>query len=245
MDDFPFFGEMILIKSWNDMQEIMTRLREKAHASLQAFKDGRGSPLVRTVALSDDDRSMQDDELAMLGGRTRLVGKGSAPTRPPSPIVVQQSMTSNHLHIPFSLEQGLGEHMHPTIMNYPNAFVPPLPPSHPSASANNMQHLFSPLPDAAAFSASYPSPPVSAESSVHQTPRSLGPSDDTLDTSVFLTYFPGLEYGGSADVRAMLSPIHPDSQIPKEQSAQQNASTRPEVTMESSWQDLIAQFGLY
>ena len=223
----------------------MTRLRDKAHASLQAFKDGRGSPLVRTVALSDNDRSMQDDELAMLGGRTRLVSKGSAPTRPPSPIVVQQSMASNHLHIPFSLEQGLGEHVHPTIMNYQNAFVPPLPPSHPCAAANNMQHLFSPLPDAAAFSASYPSPPVSAESSVHQTPRSLGPSDDTLDTSVFLTYFPGLEYGGSADVRAMLSPIHLDSQIPKEQSAQQNASTRPEVTMKSSWQDLIAQFGLY
>jgi hypothetical protein len=56
---------------------------------------------------------------------------------------------------------------------------------------------------------------------------------------MFLTYFPGLEYGGSTGVGPLHSPMHLDSQIPEEHGAQNT------VTMQNSWQDLIAQFGLY
>ncbi|KAI9511531.1 hypothetical protein F5148DRAFT_1274173 [Russula earlei] len=233
--------------------EIMIKLREKAHASLQAFKDGRASPLVRTVALSDGDLSMEDDELALLGGRTRLVGRGSAPTRPPSPMIIQQSPTSHHPVIPFPFKHGIEENVHPTVLDYLRTFGPnrtPQPPPHiPAAVARANNSLFTspPLPDAAALfdlTASYPSPPVSsAQSSAPQTPRTLGvPNDSTLDMSMFPTYFPVFDYGGSPGAGMLCSPIHLDAQMPEEQFVR---NSTPDSTMQNSWQDFIAQFGLY
>src|SRR6266566_1307302 len=166
----------------------MIKLREKAHASLQAFKDGRVSPLIRTVALSEGDISMEDDELAMLGGRTRLVGKGSTPTRPPSPVILQESPTSHHPVIPFPMKQGIDAHVHPTVLDYLRTFGPnrgashppqPLPPipAPPPSRANSVLFTSPPLPDAATFfdfAASYPSPPVSSShSSTPHTPRNV------------------------------------------------------------------------
>ncbi|KAH9993678.1 hypothetical protein BJV74DRAFT_770718 [Russula compacta] len=233
---------------------IMIKLREKAHASLQAFKDGRDSPLVRSLALSDSDGPQEDDELALLGGKTRLVGKGSM-TRPPSPVVIHQSPTSHHPVVPFPLKQGIEEHVHPSVLEYLRTFGPSQSPQTPSrvpaaADSNNSSMLFtSPsLSDATFFdiATSYPSPPVSAvssaQSSAPHTPRSLGLVDNALDMSVFPTYFPVFDYGGSPGIGALCSPIHLDSQMPEEQCVR---NTTPEASMHNSWQDLIAQFGLY
>jgi hypothetical protein len=252
-----FFSRETILMRVTVLQEIMIKLREKAHASLQAFKDGRGSPLIRTVTLSDGDISMEDDELATLGGRTRLVGKGSAPTRPPSPVMLQQSPTSHHPVIPFPLKQGIDEHVHPTVLDYLRTFgpsrasqppQPPQPPPVPAPPTRVNSVLFTPpsIPDATTFfdfAASYPSPPVSStHSSAPQTPRNVGLTDN-LDMSVFPTYFPVFDYGGSASVGALCSPIQLDSQMPEEQAVR---NTTPEAsTMQNSWQDFIAQFGLY
>jgi len=243
--------------------EIMIKLREKAHASLQAFKDGRGSPLIRTVALADSDLSMEDDELAILGGRTRLVGKGSTPTRPPSPVILQESPTSHHPVVPFPMKQGIDEHVHPTVLDYLRTFGPsrgasqppqPLPPvpAPPPSRANGVLFASPPLPDAATFfdfAASYPSPPVSSShSSAPHTPRNVIPPDNPLDMSVFPAYFPVFDYGGSsAGIGALCSPIQLDSQMSEEQYVRNTTpETLPEATtMQNSWQDFIAQFGLY
>src|SRR5258708_38923776 len=214
----------------------MIKLREKAHASLQSFKDGRGSPLIRTVALSDGDVSMEDDELATLGGRTRLVGKGSAPTRPPSPVVLQESPTSHHPVIPFPLKGGIDEHVHPTVLDYLRTFGPrrgasqppqlqPPPPvsAPPLRGANSVPFTPPQLPDAATFfefAASYarppvPSPPVSSShSSAPQTPRNVIPPDSSLDMSVFPAYFPVFDYGGPAGIGALCSPLQLGAHIP-------------------------------
>jgi hypothetical protein len=241
----------------------MIKLREKAHASLQAFKDGRGSPLIRTVALSDGDISMEDDELAILGGRTRLVGKGSAPTRPPSPVILQESPTSHHPVIPFPLKQGIEEHVHPTVLDYLRTFgpsrgasqppqPPPPVPAAPPSRSNSVLFATPPLPDAATFfdfAASYPSPPVSAtHSSAPHTPRNVIPPDNPLDMSAFPAYFQAFDYGGgAAGMGAMCSPIQLDAQMPEEQCAPNTTpDALPEATtMQNSWQDFIAQFGLY
>lgn len=237
----------------------MIKLREKAHASLQAFKDGRGSPLVRTVTLSDADVTMEDDELAALGGRTRLVGKGSAPTRPSTPVIMQESPTSHHPVIPFPLKHGIDEHVHPTVLDYLRTFGPsqasqppppiPVPITAPPSRASSMLFTPPPLSDPGAFfdftaTASYPSPPISSSvSSAPQTPRTVGLVDNSLDMSVFPAYFPVFDYGGSAGVGALCSPIQLDSQMPEEQLVR---NTTPEAsTMQNSWQDFIAQFGLY
>jgi hypothetical protein len=61
--------------------------------------------------------------------------------------------------------------------------------------------------------------------------------------SVFPTYFPVFDYGGSVNVGGLCSPIQLDSQMPEEQAVR---NTTPEAsTMQNSWQDFIAQFGLY
>jgi hypothetical protein len=236
----------------------MLKLRERAHTSLQAFRDGRGSPFVHSAALSDSDVSAEEDELAMFGGKTRLVGKGSAPpTRAPSPHIIQQSPSSHNPVVPFPLK-GVEEHVHPTVLDYLRSFGPsqnqaPQPPQPlPVASSNRVSSMLftppgPPLPDAAAFfdiTASYPSPAGSAQSSAPQTPQTLGLTDNALDMSVFPTYFPVFDYGGSTGAGILCSPIHLDAQMPEEQSVR---NTTPEATMQNSWQDLIAQFdfGVY
>lgn len=227
--------------------DIMVKLREKAHASLQAFKEGKGSPLTRNGALSDGDE--EEDELSMLGGKTRLVGKGSTSTRPVSPQIAQESPTSHNPVIPFPLKRGADENVHPTVLDYLRSFEStrtPQPPHVGSAAncAGSMLFTSSPLPDAAAaffdIGTSYPSP-VSVHSSAPQTPQTLGLSESALDMSVFPTYFPVFDYGGSGGVGALCSPIHLDAQMPEEQGVR---NTTPEASMQNSWQDLIAQFGL-
>lgn len=229
----------------------MIKLREKAHASLQAFKEGKGSPLTRGGALSDGDATMEEeDELAMLGGKTRLVGKWSTSTRPVSPQIIQESPMSHNPVIPFPLKQGADENVHPSVLDYLRSFEStrtpqPQPSSHAGSATNcagSMLFNSSPLPDAAFFdiSTSYPSPPVSVQSSAPQTPQTLGLSENALDMSVFPTYFPVFDYSGSG-VGTLCSPIHLDIPMPEEQGVR---NTTPEASMQNSWQDLIAQFGL-
>jgi hypothetical protein len=233
----------------------MLKLREKAHTSLQAFRDGKSSPLIRSTTLSDSDVLAEEDELAMLGGKTRLVGKGSAPTRPPSPIIIQQSPSSQQPVIPFPLK-GADEHMHPTVLDYLRSFAPsrtpqPPQPMQPLQTGSTTRMVCTPpippIADTAALfdiTASYPSPAVSAQSSAPQTP--LGFTENALDMSVFPAYFPVFDYGGSPGAGILRSPIHLDSQmpLPDEHSVR---NTTPEATMQNSWQDLLAQFdfGLY
>ena len=228
----------------------MVKLREKAHASLQAFKEGKGSPLTRGGALSDGDVLLEeDDELAMLGGKTRLIGKWFALSRPVSPRFVQESPISRSPVIPFSLKRGADENLHPSVLDYLRSFestrTPQPQPSLHIGSATNRAGgmLLSSPADAAAFfdiPTSYPSPPVSVQSSAPQTPQTLGFSESALDMSVFPTYFPVFDYGGSG-VGALCSPIHLDVPMPEEQGIR---NTTPEVSLQNSWQDLIAQFGL-
>jgi len=232
-------------------QEVMVKLREKAHASLQAFKEGKGSPLARGGALFDGDALMEEeDELSMLGGKTRLVGRGSALTRPVTPQIIQESPKSHNPVIPFTLKHGADENVHPTVLDYLRSFEPTRTsqPSHvagPAAAnrASSMLFTSSPVTDPATFfdiATSYPSPPVSVQSSAPQTPQTLGLSESALDMSVFPTYFPVFDYGGSG-VGGLCSPIHLDIQMPEEQVVR---NTTPEASMQNSWQDLIAQFGL-
>ncbi|SRR6266404_8412706 len=231
----------------------MVKLGEKAHASLQAFKEGKGSPLTHCGALSDGDTLMEEeDELSMLGGKTRLVDKGSSSTRPVTPQIVQESPISHNPVIPFPLKQGGDENVHPTVLEYLRSFEPTRTPqpSHPSSAANcasSMLFASSPLSDAATFldiSASYPSPPVSVHSSAPQTPQTLGLNESALDMSAFPTYFPVFDYGGTG-IGALCSPIHLNAQMPEEQCVRNpTPETSTQNSLQCSWQDLIAQFGL-
>lgn len=77
----------------------MLNLREKAHFSLNEFKRGRGSPLTkyRVPSMLDSNSPVEeDDELSVLGGKTRLVAK----MEPSSPTILNRSPGSHNPVVP-------------------------------------------------------------------------------------------------------------------------------------------------
>ncbi|KAF8159762.1 fungal-specific transcription factor domain-containing protein [Crassisporium funariophilum] len=97
---------------------IMLHLQEKAHFSLDEFRRGKGSPLSRYnpaagPATPEDD----DDELSILGGKTRLVSK----KEPSSPLILDRSPTSNNPIVPLPLSPTM-QKVHPSVLEYLQSF---------------------------------------------------------------------------------------------------------------------------
>jgi hypothetical protein len=225
----------------------MVKLREKTQASLQAFKEGKNTPLTRGAVLSDGDASVEEeDELSMLGGKTRLVDNGAALARPVTSQIIQESPTLPNLVIPFPLKQGVDESVHPSVLDFLRLIdststrtLQPLNVGSAANGANSMLFTPSPKPDPFFDIATlYPSPPLSAQSSTSQTPQMLGLTESALDMSVFPTYFPVFDHGGSSF--GLCSPIRLD--IPVSEGLVVRNST-PEASLQCSWEDLMAQFG--
>lgn len=102
-------------------QNIMLHLQEKAHYSLDEFRKGRGSPMSRYHSSSEPPTPVdEDDELSILGGKTRLVAK----KEPSSPTIMDRSPTSLNPVVPLPLSPSMEGQMHPTIWEYLDTFVP-------------------------------------------------------------------------------------------------------------------------
>lgn len=98
---------------------IMLHLQEKAHFSLDEFRRGKGSPLSRysstNLSTSPDD---DDDELSILGGKTRLVSK----KEPGSPTIIDRSPTSQNPIVPLPLSPTMQDQVHPSVLEYLQSF---------------------------------------------------------------------------------------------------------------------------
>jgi len=98
---------------------IMLHLQEKAHFSLDEFRRGKGSPLSRysstNISTSPDN---DDDELSMLGGKTRLVSK----KEPGSPTIIDRSPTSQNPIVPLPLSPTMQNQVHPSVLEYLQSF---------------------------------------------------------------------------------------------------------------------------
>lgn len=95
----------------------MLNLQERAHASLDDFRKGKGSPSNRLHSMSSEPGSPSDanDELAMLGGRSRLVKQ-----EPSSPVLMDQSPNSLNPVIPFPQSaSGISD---PNMLEYLRSF---------------------------------------------------------------------------------------------------------------------------
>ncbi|KAI0044511.1 hypothetical protein FA95DRAFT_1522724, partial [Auriscalpium vulgare] len=228
---------------------IMIGLREKAHASLKAFREGKSSPATRIGSPADSDAPMDDDdELATLGGKTRLISKSTpgtpsgsqVPSQVSSPIM-QRSPTTLNPVVPFPFKHNREEAVHPNIVDYLRTFGPTAPaaPLAQGAKAHAGAGPFPPLQDSAFFdfSASYPSPAVSFQTSQPHTPAPQAPS--ALDMSSFPSYFPVFDYGRGG-IDNGYSPIHVDTQIPEDSLR----NTTPEATMSATWQDFVTQLSM-
>lgn len=118
----------------------MLHLREKAHYSLDEFRKGRGSPLGKYSMSEPPTPVDDDDELSLLGGKTRLVAK----REPTSPIIMDRSPTFGQPIVPLP---PMGQ-VHPNIWEYLNTFVPPqnqdAPNQNRSPAGTQSRHNSSP-----------------------------------------------------------------------------------------------------
>ncbi|KAG6810864.1 hypothetical protein H0H92_010020 [Tricholoma furcatifolium] len=131
--------------------EIMLNLQDKAHYSLNEFRKGRNSPPNKyglpspTEGASPTD---DDDELSVLGGKTRLVAK----KEPSSPLPLDRSPTTQKPVVPIHLSPST--RAHPNILEYLDSFNPQEAQSglrrHDSmgsSSGGPSQHLNNSYPD--------------------------------------------------------------------------------------------------
>ncbi|KAJ7743140.1 fungal-specific transcription factor domain-containing protein [Mycena metata] len=100
---------------------IMLRLQEKAHHSLEDFRKGKLSPAARRITPDSLSPTEDNDELSTLGGKTRLVAK----KEPVSPLMLERSPTSHNPVVPLPLSPSLNEQVHPSVLEYLNTFQPP------------------------------------------------------------------------------------------------------------------------
>ncbi len=95
----------------------MIHLRARAHQSLDDFRKGKGSPIGRHH-MQEPQSPNDDDELAMLGGKTRLVKK----EEPSSPLLLDRSPHTQNPVVPLPLA---GVDMDRNMLEYLSSFSHP------------------------------------------------------------------------------------------------------------------------
>lgn len=207
--------------------EVMLGLREKAHLSLTEHRKGKLSPLTRQPSEPYSPYD-DEDELATLGGKTRLVAKKDSLSASSSPAAVfERSPTSMNPVVPLPLISGNAHQVvHPNVLAYLQTF-PTTGQSHNAGPT---------YVDSAAYNMS----PV-RETTPHYSENS-GYTDSQapmqsmeLVAGQFPSYFPVFDYGLSSE--ANYSQMN--GQIP---SGIRRDS--PENTMQNTWQEFVAQSGL-
>ncbi|KAG6844556.1 hypothetical protein H0H87_005976 [Tephrocybe sp. NHM501043] len=103
---------------------IMLNLQEKAHFSLDEFRKGQGSPLSKyNLSPTEVSPVNDDDELSILGGKTRLVAK----KEPSSPTLLERSPTSQRPVLPVGVDASMQHRIDPAILDYLESFNPQEP----------------------------------------------------------------------------------------------------------------------
>ncbi|KAI9064180.1 hypothetical protein FKP32DRAFT_1570746 [Trametes sanguinea] len=227
--------------------DIMMRLREKAHASLAAY---RNTPPSRPGTLSEPTTPADDnDELSTLGGKTRLVEQKE---KSMSPQVSDRSPTSQNPIVPLPLKQDENQPVHPYVAKYLSTFPPhqngvsssmQAGPSQPQAM-NGVQ--VSPThyqaQQAAAMHNLHPisttfDPYIQQQHQQHQQQQQ---QSGLQMEGMFPQYFPVFDYGSGAGTEMFMnSPLQMDQDF-----GPGSRSYSPEqMSAQSAWQDFVAQMG--
>jgi hypothetical protein len=205
----------------------MFGLREKAHVSLTEHRKGKVSPLTRQPSEPYSPYD-DEDELATLGGKTRLVAKKDSLSASSSPAALfDRSPTSMNPVVPLPLMSGnTHQAVHPNVLAYLQTF-PTTGQSHNAGPTYT---------DSSAYSMS----PV-RENTPHYSENS-GYTDSQapmqsmeLVPGQFPSYFSVFDYGLSSETNY------------SQMNGQISTSTRresPENTMHNTWQEFVAQSGL-
>ncbi|KAI0372775.1 hypothetical protein BV20DRAFT_1014847 [Pilatotrama ljubarskyi] len=231
---------------------IMMRLREKAHASLAAY---RNTPPSRTGTLSEPTTPADDnDELSTLGGRTRLVEQKE---KSMSPQINDRSPTSLNPVVPLPLKQDEDQPVHPLVLQYLSTFGPStqnggmssmqagpsqrqpmqngaqLSPTHYQPQQAQSMHALQPI--ATTFAG-----PEAYQQQLPQQAASGLQMEGVVGS--FPPYFPVFDYGsggGPPDV-FMNSPL----QMESDYSAGGRSYSPEQMSSQAAWQDFVAQMGV-
>jgi hypothetical protein len=229
---------------------IMLRLQEKAHTSLNDFRKGKSSPPGRYGTTESSTTVDDNDELATLGGKTRLVAKKESSS---SPVLVTQiidrSPTSMNPVVPLPLHSGNDNHVHPNVAEYLRTF-----PTHHQVSEPATEPLSWSYPDVSAYGLSPVSLPYHDEQSSYQQPRhqlqhQYNPSttyqshhQPISDTGSFPQYFSVYDYAPAA-AQSGLSPLQMENHQLLGGSQRRNSSS-PDGNMHTTWQDFVMSLGM-
>ncbi|KAH8116341.1 fungal-specific transcription factor domain-containing protein [Phellopilus nigrolimitatus] len=116
---------------------IMQNLHQKAHISLQEFREGKQSPVSSNMSfrpfLEGSPEVEEDDELSKLGGKTRLISQKD-PTKSPSPSLVTRSPNTQNPIVPLPLPNA-SDGVHPSVVEYLSSFNFPTSASRMQPSA--------------------------------------------------------------------------------------------------------------
>ncbi|TFK74894.1 hypothetical protein BDN72DRAFT_787970 [Pluteus cervinus] len=224
--------------------DVMLRLQEKAHYSLNDFRQGSISPLQRNPHNVESPTSPDyDDELALFGGKTRYKKE---PSSPPLQFLERSPISQNPVvpFPPFNSEQ-----VDRNVIEYLGSFnrseLSQLPQRGPTA-------LFSDTLSPSAYGISgysTPDPPLTYNqqhrpdglmSSQINNPsqEALNPlqhssmSSTAIDSRAFPPYFPVYDYTAAA-------PSSGTPFVPAQVNGRRNSGS-PEATMDVTWQDFVA-----
>lgn len=204
----------------------MNNLRDKAHASLAQF---RNTP-PRQGSLSEPSTPADDnDELSVLGGRTRLVAQKEKSL---SPVLGSFSPVSSNPIVPFPIKQDLDAQTHPMVLEYLRSFSSQ---AQAQGSQSHHQHSQSQLSSPYDHTTFAEMTPVSAGSnyssgSVFHGPQQLSPL--TMTQQSLPQYFPVFDYAYS-DNSAGFAPVGAETDV--------NGRYSPEGSMQTVWQEFVAQ----
>ncbi|OSD02999.1 hypothetical protein PYCCODRAFT_1477291 [Trametes coccinea BRFM310] len=235
--------------------DIMMRLREKAHASLSAY---RNTPPSRPGTLSEPTTPADDnDELSTLGGKTRLVEQKE---KSMSPQVSDRSPTSQNPIVPLPLKQDEDQPVHPYVLKYLSTFAHPhqngvsssmqagpsqpqamngvqVSPTHYQAQQAAAMHNLHPI------STTFGGPDPYVQHQQPQQPPPPQAQSGLQMEGMFPQYFPVFDYGpgagGTGADMFMNSPLQMDQDF-----GPGSRSYSPEqMSAQSAWQDFVAQMG--
>lgn len=214
----------------------MLRLQEKAHISLDDFRKGKSSPLGRGGSASEPPTPVDDnDELATLGGKTRLVSKKETS----SPPMIDRSPTSMNPVVPLPLSTGNGHQVHPNVLEYLRTFGPaqvPEPAPVPS----------SPFADVSMYGLSTVGPyhvePTAYQGTQMQQQQQHSPQQQPqlsmMNGGSFPQYFPVYDYAQPGTENGF-SPM-----MENHVGDRRRGSGTPEANMQTTWQDFVAGLGM-
>ncbi|CCM00385.1 uncharacterized protein FIBRA_02415 [Fibroporia radiculosa] len=222
---------------------IMMNLRDRAHASLAAY---RNSPPQRNGSVSEPTTPADaPDELNILGGRTRLV---ASKEKSMSPQIMDRSPTSLNPIVPLPLKDT--DWQQDSVMQYLRSFAPtPAPmgyngphvPQMPQAPVNHSAiHQRSPSFEHEALQGMAPINTSFGQMAEGYPSTSGGLSSGMLQMEgmipTFPQYFPVFDYGMPSTDIFVSSPQSLDGGDPRSYSPDS-------ATMQSTWQDFVAQMG--